>query len=167
MRTKFIAMIKDGQLEFLTSYNKSLFKEFLKNNNGHKVEIKRTSSKVSDNRRGWYFAAIVPFMSQLVTSWTNLSDEQVHEILKTEFNGFSIKDKNGNNRKYPMPVANRDVDSEQFDYYILRISEWVRNNYAQELPNPEQYKEERDRHFESKIEKLDMEYPKGNDNPTF
>jgi len=58
MRTKFIAMIKDGQLEFLTSYNKSLFKEFLKNNNGHKVEIKRTSSKVSDNRRGWYFAAI-------------------------------------------------------------------------------------------------------------
>jgi hypothetical protein len=39
-----------------------------------------------------------------------------------------------------LPVANRDVDCEDFDNYILRISEWVRNNYALELPSPESYK---------------------------
>lgn len=141
MRNKFIALIRNHKIGFLSSYNKALFNEWLKDNEGHKVEIKRVSSKVSDNRRGWYFGAIIPFMKQLVGAWSNLSDEQVHEILKTEFNGFTIKDKYGNDRKYPLPVANRDVDTEQFDNYILRISEWVRSNYELELPNPEEFKD--------------------------
>jgi hypothetical protein len=141
MRNKFIALIRNHKIGFLSSYNKALFNEWLKDNEGQKVEIKRVSSKVSDNRRGWYFGAVLPFCKQLVPAWQSLSDEQLHEVLKTEFNGFTIKDKYGNDRKYPLPVANRDVDTEQFDNYILRISEWVRENYAQELPDPQQFKD--------------------------
>lgn len=145
MQNKFLAVIKDGKPEFMSDYNRARFKEWCKENEGQKIQIKRTSSKVSDNRRGWYFGAVLKFVKQLVPAWENLSDEQVHEILKTEFNGFTIKDKFGKDRKYPMPVANRDVDTEQFDQFILRIAEWVRNNYALELPCPEVYKEERDK----------------------
>lgn len=141
MRNKFIALIRNGKIGFLSSYNKALFNEWLKDNEGHKIEIKRVSSKVSDNRRAWYFGAVIPFMKQLVGAWQNLSDEQIHEVLKTEFNGFTIKDKFGKDRKYPQPVANRDVDTEQFDNYIMRIAEWVLENYNQTLPDPQQYKD--------------------------
>jgi hypothetical protein len=144
MKDTFIAIVKDGKLVF-TDYNRARFNEWLKDNDGHKIQIKRVSSKVSDNRRGWYFAGVLPFVKQLVPTWLELSNDQMHEVLKTEFNGFSIKDKHGRDRKYPMPVANRDVDSEQFDNYILRIAEWVRSNYALELPSPEEYKDLRDR----------------------
>jgi hypothetical protein len=141
--SKFIAQIKNGEPCFLTDYNKARFKDWCKENEGQKIQIKRVSSKVSDNRRSWYFGAIVPFLKQLVPYWENLTDEQLHEVLKTEFNGFVIETKTGK-RKYPMPAVNRDVDSEQFDNYILRIAEWVRNNYAQELPDPEMFKQLRD-----------------------
>lgn len=137
--TKFIAQVEKGKLSFLTDYNKARFQQWLKENEGQKVEIKRVSSKVSDKRRGWYWGGIIPFMKRLVSSWAELTDEQLHEVLKTEFNGFIVDTKQGK-RKYPMPVANRDIDSEQFDNYILRIAEWVRNNYALELPSPEEYK---------------------------
>ena len=143
MKELFIAQVKDKKLNFLTDYNKVRFQQWLSENEGQKVQIKRVSSKVSDNRRGWYWASIIPFMKTLVPAWDSLSDDQLHQVLKTEFNGFVVETKHGK-RKYPMPVANRDVDSEEFDNYILRIAEWVRNNYAQELPNPDEYKEKRD-----------------------
>lgn len=136
---KFIAMVEKGKLSFLTDFNKARFQQWLKENEGQKVQIKRVSSKVSDNRRGWYFGGIIPFVKELVPQWQTLTDDQMHEVLKTEFNGFVIETKKGK-RKYPMPVANRDVDSEDFDNYILRIAEWVRNNYALELPSPDEYK---------------------------
>ena len=141
--SKFLAIIKNGKPEFMSDYNKARFNDWCKENEGQKIQIKRVSSKVSDNRRGWYFGAIIPFMKTLVPAWNELDDDQLHEVLKTEFNGFIVETKVGK-RKYPLPVANRDVDSEQFDNYILRISEWCRNNYEQELPDPEMYKEVRD-----------------------
>lgn len=140
MKDKFIAIIKEGKPHFISDYNRARFNDWCKENEGHKIQIKRVSSKVSDNRRGWYFGAVLPFVKQLVPYWQELSDDQLHEVLKTEFNGFVIETKQGK-RKYPLPVANRDVDTEQFDNYILRISEWVRNNYAQELPNPQEFKD--------------------------
>lgn len=143
MKDKFIAIIKDGKPHFISDYNRARFNDWCKENEGHKIQIKRVSSKVSDNRRGWYFGAVLPFVKQLVPVWQTLTDAQLHEVLKTEFNGFIVETKQGK-RKYPMPVANRDVDTEQFDNYILRIAEWVRSNYELELPNPEEYKTERD-----------------------
>jgi hypothetical protein len=143
MKETFIAIVKDGKLVF-TDYNRARFNEWLKDNDGHKVQIKRVSSKVSDNRRGWYFAGVLPFMKQLVPAWQELTDEQLHEVLKTEFNGFIVETKHGK-RKYPLPVANRDVDTEQFDNYILRIADWVLTNYNLMLPSPEDYKDLRDR----------------------
>jgi hypothetical protein len=156
MKETFIAQIKNGQPTFLSDYNKARFKEWCKENEGQKIQIKRVSSKVSDNKRGWYFASVIPFMQQLVPYWENLSSEQLHEVLKTEFNGFTIETKQGK-RKYPLPVANRDVDTEQFDNYILRIGEWVRQNYALELPDSESFKEQRDKGFDDKEYKV--EYP--------
>lgn len=144
MQQKFLAIIKNGKPEFMSDYNKARFNDWCKENEGQKIQIKRVSSKVSDNRRGWYWAGIIPFVKKLSKNWEFLTDEQLHEVLKTEFNGFTILDKKGNKRKYPMPVANRDTDTDVFDEYVARIAEWVRTQYNLELPNPEDYKEQRD-----------------------
>lgn len=94
------------------------------------------TTKVNDDQRGWYYAGIIPFLQKLVPQWEHLSVEQVHEVLKTEFNGFTITDKNGNKRKYGQSVANNTVNNKAFDQYIKRIEEWVRSNYGIELPEP-------------------------------
>jgi hypothetical protein len=146
MRNNLIFIIKDKKLS-TSDYNQAWFKDYLKDieHEGEKWQLNRVSSKVSDNRRGWYFGAVLPFVKRLVPAWQELSDDQMHEVLKTEFNGFSIKDKHGRDRKYPMPVANRNADTEQFDQFILRIADWVRSNYALELPDPQSYRDLLDR----------------------
>lgn len=137
---------QNGGINMGSDYNRSRFVEYLKKHEGRKFQIKPIAGGVSDNRRGWYRAGVIPFLQELVPSWANLSEDQVHEVLKTEFNGFTVIDKKGNTRKYGQSVSSRDVSSDKFDDYILRISEWVRNNYGQELPDPENYKYMRDTH---------------------
>lgn len=98
---------------------------------------KKEIKTVSNDQRGWYWAGIIPFLQTLVPQWKGLTTNQVHEVLKTEFNGFTIEDKFGNKRKYGQSISSNQVGNKKFDQYLLRIAEWVRNNYALEIPEPD------------------------------
>ena len=158
--TTFIVQIKNGRIGFLSEYNKARFNDYLKENDNQKLQIKPVSPKVSDEARGYYWGAIIPFLKTINQSWKNLSNDQIHEILKCEFNGFEVDYGNGVIKKYGQSIVNGDVDNKKFQNYILRIADWVMENYNQEMPDPEEYKKFRDsgRVHSLKTEK-EIEYP--------
>jgi len=38
--------------------------------------------------RGYMFGAVIPFLKRIVPDWQSLTNDQVHEILKKNFNYF-------------------------------------------------------------------------------
>ena len=153
----FIFQAKDGKADFLTDYNRASFYDELKKNEGKKYRVKQVTPSVSDNRRGWYFGAVIPFLRDLNGAWKELSNDQIHEILKQEFNGFQALGIDGKVTTYGMSAVASDVSSEVFDNYILRISEWLNENYGGlQLPDSEHYK----KHFRDTVLEEGEELPK-------
>jgi hypothetical protein len=165
----FIFQVKNSKPDFLSEYNQARFKQELKDNEGRKYRISPVSPSISENKRGWYFGAVVPMLRQLNPSWTDLSDEQVHEILKVEFNGFEALGIDGQKKKYGLSAVSSDVPVEIFDNYILRIAEWVKENYGGiSLPDSEYYKKNRDSApMINDIEQTEVEYPESIGDPKF
>lgn len=158
----FIFQAKEGKPDFLSEYNRDRFRAELRKNDGKKYRITPVTPDVSEEKRGWYYGAIIPFMKELNPHWSDLTSDQLHEVLKQEFNGFEARGIDGEWKKYGMSAVAGDVRTEIFDNYILRISEWVKENYGgMTLPDPEHWK----KHFrDSAITKEELvenkiEYP--------
>ena len=140
----FLATLTDKGLKFGSDYHRALFLDFSQKNQGRQVRIKLAKGGVSDNRRGWMFGAIIPFLKTLVSDWKDRPEEEVYSIIKTEFGGFFAEGIDGKVKKYAGTLSSREADSERFDNAILLLAEWVRNNYGMELPDPEEYKKKLD-----------------------
>jgi hypothetical protein len=138
MSDSFIFEAKQGRINFLSGYNRARFAECLKENEGKKFRIEPVSPTVSDNRRSWYWGAVLPFMKSL--AWNDLEDDQVHEILKQEFNGFEATGIDGKVKRFGVSAVASDVSVKVFDNFILRLADWVNQNYGMTLPSPEDYK---------------------------
>lgn len=136
----FIIQIQNGKIGFLSKYNKQRFEQYLRENNGQKLSIKPVAPKVSDRARGYYYGAVIPFLKTINASWSNLTNEQLHEVLKAEFNGFEVTGLDGSVKRYGQSICNKDVDSPKFQNYLLRIADYVMENYNQMMPDPEEYK---------------------------
>lgn len=161
----FIFQARLGKPDFLSDYNKDRFKDELIKNDGKKYRITPITPDVSDEKRGWYWSAIVPFVKEINPAWSSLTNDQVHEILKQEFNGFEAEGVNGKVKKFGMSAVASNVKSEIFDNYILRIAEWVKENYGgMTLPDPEHYKKHsRDSgQMINETELSNIEYPENN-----
>lgn len=136
--TTFIAQSKDGHLH-LGEYNAARLREFLKKHEGAKIKIQPVSGKVSEHARGYYFGAVIPLLQSLETGWKDLTAEEVHEILKKNFNGFvAFNPLTKREERYGQSIAIED--SKKFQDYLLRIADWLMENYSQTLPDPEEYK---------------------------
>lgn len=140
----FVGYFKSGKL-FFEPYNQIRLNDFAKKNEGKKFRLEMVKSRVSDEMRGYYFGAIIPFIKSIVGEWGKLSDDQIHEILKKNFNGFvAYNPLTKRNERYGQSVASNDKENTKMMEYVMRIADYVMENYAQNLPDPEEYKVFRD-----------------------
>lgn len=140
--TKFIAKITNATLDFGSEYNEFRYRDFLKENEGMLVEIKPRSNPVSDEMRGYMFGAVIPFLRQIdPTAWTELSDDQVYEVLKKNFNYFeAFNPLTKRVERYGQSALNKSCKNKKAMEFTMRIADWVMENYGQNLPDPEDYK---------------------------
>lgn len=140
----FRAKIKDSNLDFGPA-QRAVFKDFLTVNEGRTLIIELEKPRVSDAMRGYMFGAVIPFLRRLVPAWAAISDEQVYEILKKNFNYFEAYNPlTQRNERYGQSVMARSNNKEPAKEFIQEIEVWVMENYAQHLPDPEKYKKWKD-----------------------
>jgi hypothetical protein len=134
-----------GTMDFGSEYNELRLKDTLKKNEGAVFEIKKRSSRVSDEMRGYYYGALIPFMRSLIPQWQELDEDQIHEALKKNFNYFECFNPVTNRvERYGQSAMAAGQSNQRAMEYIMRISDWVRENYDQTTPDPEEYKRWRD-----------------------
>ena len=95
------------------------------------------TKKVNDPQRGWYRASTLPYLKKLVPQWQPLTLDELHSVLKQEFNGFEAMGLDGKVTVYGQSVSKNTTNNKVFEQYTLRIKEWVRENYGLELPEPQ------------------------------
>lgn len=136
----------DGGMDFQSEYNRIRYKEFLKKNPGMLFEIKPRGNPVSDQMRGYMFGAVIPFLRQVdPNAWQSDDDEQVYEMLKKNFNYFEAYNPVTKRvERYGQSVMNRSMKNAKAMEFVMRIADWVMENYGQTLPDPEEYKRWRD-----------------------
>ena len=143
---KFLVKIDKGKLSFGSEFNKARFNEFLKDNEGRVLRIAPTTPKVSEQMRGYYFGAVIPLIKQTIPEWKEISSDDLHEILKQEFNYFEVLspiDKKV--KRYGKSIASSDSNSTKMMEYIHRIGDWLETNYNVTLPDAVEFK----RYYES------------------
>lgn len=101
---------------------------------------------VSDEFRGYYFDGVIRFVHELkmypeiANVPLNYRNEGVslvdvyHELLKRDFNGITV----ATGEKIGKSIAVKD--SEDFDNYIKRISEYTSENFLVPVPSPDDFK---------------------------
>ncbi len=142
----FIAKAKDGAFDLGSEYNRIRLKEYLKENDGKVFRIQKASNPVSEEMRGYMFGAVIPFLRQIDTgAWRELSDEQVYEVLKKNFNYFEAYNPlTKRTERYGQSVMNKSCSNVKASEFIMRLADWVLENYGQTLPDSEEYKNGRD-----------------------
>lgn len=136
---------KGGRINFETDYGQHRFNQFLLDNEGKKFKIEKLRNPVSDELRGYYYAAVLPMVKSTIPEWSGLSDEDVHEILKKQFTSFKYF--NVFTKRTELvgrsAISNASNSKRAMDF-IEKIREWLATDYYVELPSPEDYKNERD-----------------------
>lgn len=146
MKTLFVATIEKGGLNFGGDYNRIRFNQYLKDNEGKKLKIQKFENPVSDEMRGYMFGAVIPFLRTIDHgAWENLTDDQVYEVLKKNFNYFEAYNPlTKRKERYGQSVMNTSCKNVKAMEFIERIGEWVLENYGQTMPDPEEWKRFRD-----------------------
>ena len=141
----FIATIKNKTLTWLSPSHGQMFIDFLKRNDGKKVRITLEKNKVSEELRGWYFASIIPTVRSVVPEWKNLTDDEMHNVLKKNFEYFEIFNViNKRVERFARTVMSNESTTERAMAFIDKIREYFRDNYKMELPSPIEFKKRRD-----------------------
>lgn len=152
---KFLAKATpDGGLDFdwrkekdeSEGYNRRRFKDFLKKNPGILIDIAPKANPVSDQMRGYIFGALVPFMRQIDPgAWESMDDDQIYEVLKKNFNYFeAFNPLTKRVERYGQSLLSTGKKNKKAMEFIMRVGEWVLENYGMTLPDPEEYKQWRD-----------------------
>lgn len=137
---------KEGGMDFQSEYNRGRFKDALKENPGSLWELRQKANPVSDEMRGYVFGALIPFLRQVdAGAWQGITDDQVYESLKKNFNYFeAINPVTKRKERFGQSVLNKSLKNFKAMEFVMRIGEWVMTNYGQKLPDPEEYKRWRD-----------------------
>jgi hypothetical protein len=137
---EFHGTIENGKLTFRPSVALA-FTNWRGSHEGAAVVISEYKPPVSDEMRGYVFGAVIPFLKGIVPSWEPLSDDQVYEILKKNFNYFEAYNPvTKRNERYGQSILSRSTMKEEAQQFIQEIAGWVAENYAMQLPDPEKYK---------------------------
>lgn len=141
----FVKANSEGEFEYQSEFHKHLVKERLKKNVGRVYKVMELDSPVSEEMRGYMFGALIPFLRTIKAFPEELSDEQIHEMLKKEFNYFEAIDPiTKRKERYGQSVMSKAMKNRDAMEFIERIASWVLENFNQNLPDPEEYKRWRD-----------------------
>lgn len=134
----------DGRLNF-GEYNAANIRDYGKKHAGTPIRLETAVNPVSSEMRGYYFGALMPFLRTLVPEWNSLSNDELHEVLKTAFNYFEAYNPlSGRRENFGQSIMSGDRQNKKAMEYIMRIGDWVTTNYQQSMPDPEIYKKFRD-----------------------
>lgn len=141
MYNVFIGESKDNKVQ-LSDTNKARLNDLVRSLNGKpiRITIDRESGNISSEARGYYWAAIVPTIKN---KYPEMTYEDVHEMLKMEFNGKWVTDFSGEKVKIGKSTSGPACKSHEFIEYISRITGWMVEN-GMEIPDPNDYKNLRD-----------------------
>lgn len=158
MSQTFIVEIRDLKLAF-EPYNLSRFKDFLGKNEGKKVRIELAKNPVSDELRGYYWGAVIPTAKSAVKEWEDITDDELHEVLKKLFNYFDFYNPlTKRKERCGRSAMSGDSNSARAMDFIEGIRKWLGEEYYIELPSPEEYKKKRDEF----VTPGKVEYPENN-----
>lgn len=144
----------------LGEHNRYYFKKWLKENVGGVVKIIcGGKARVSDTLRGYYYGSVMPLLRRVEPQWQDAEDDALHNLLKLEFNGVEIYSPFEKKKiKVSGSVMSKEASTHDAMLYIERIGNWLLNNYGEQLPDAEEYKKLRDRHFDTEPIP-EIEYP--------
>lgn len=159
---KFIATIKNKGFVFKPLVRKT-FIDYLSEHEDDELEIvtRKQKKTVSRQLRGFYWTAWLSFIKGLDENFKKYSIDEIHSFLKHEFNGSDVYNPISKKESRIVKSAMSDtVKTQDAFMYMEKIRRWVAENYAQEMPDSQEFKALRDNHFETEpIEKV--EYPEG------
>jgi hypothetical protein len=141
----FIATIKDKKLEWHSDAHRAMFMDFLSQNNGKKVRIELEKNPVSNELRGYYYACVVPTCKSVIPEWKNMSNDDIHEMLKKAFNSFDCFNPITQRiERFGRSAMSDNSNTQRAMEFIEKIRLWLAEDYMKELPQPDEYKALRD-----------------------
>jgi hypothetical protein len=144
MAKVFIATIKNKGLTWNSDAHRSMFLDFLAQNDGKKLRIELEKNPVSDEMRGYYFAAVLPIVRKTCKEWQHLTSDELHEVLKKEFAYFEAwSKKNNRTERYATPVMSERSNTQKAIQYLQDIADYLAS-CGYEMPDPEEWKKYRD-----------------------
>lgn len=140
MSNVFIQKIENGKPIFESDYGQAFFNTFCKKHEGRKIEIRLAKNPVSDEMRGWYWAAVLPTVKALVPQWAKLTNEEVHDILKKNFNYIEAWNPlTKRNERFGQSVMSGESNTALAMDYINKLRQWTLENYKTDLPDPAKF----------------------------
>jgi hypothetical protein len=110
--TSFIVKARlDGGIDFRSETHQKMFRQFVRDNAGAELRIEKEKNPVSENLRGFYFAAWIPVLRETEPRWKDLTPVQVHECIKKMLFWFEAWN----------PMSGR---VERFGTSVMSDSEW-------------------------------------------
>lgn len=143
----------DGKQSF-SEYTGQDFRAWLKDNPGKGFRIEPLKKPVSENLRGYYFAAVVPLVRSTCEEWKDLTSDQMHDVIKKLFNFFETYNPvTKRNERFGRSVMSDDEwnNTEKAMEFLLTISGYLAQ-CGLEMPNSQLYKDVRDGYYD-KIDK--------------
>lgn len=139
---KFNAKIINGGINFLSDLNRDKFKNFIKKNEGMRLEISPLMPE-SKKQRGFYHGAVLKLWAYLDGKdyMDSLVIKQIHEIAKLEFNAeiFIL-----NKKEYRV---GKTTKQELNDGFLEKVIDYIGENYGvdtSKVLDPKLYKKFRD-----------------------
>lgn len=146
MAKVWLATIKEGKIG-MEEYVRATFNDWAKENEGKQVRITVQKKPVSADMRSFYFGAVIPLIRSTCEEWKKLDSLQMHEVIKKLFFYFETYN----------PITKR---TERFGKSVMSDNEFNNTGKAMEflmvlgdylnqcgleMPNPEEYKDKKDR----------------------
>ena len=143
--TTFLAKTtKDGQLLWSTPYNEARWRDFCKTND-KELRIEVAKNPVSNALRNYFWGAVIPTVRQTIHEWEYLDDEDLNQILKKNFNGFTFYNVfTKRTEKVGRSAMSGESNTARAMLFVERIGEWLASEYGVELPSPDEFKQKMD-----------------------
>lgn len=142
MKALFVFKASQGKQDFGSEFNEARLRQYLKEHDGQLFGIVPKTAVVTDTMRGYCFGALIPFLRQIDRgAWAEMTDDQVYEMLKKQFNYFeAFNPFTKRKERYGQSIMSKSVANQKAKEFISRIDDWVTEQYDQTIPDAEEYK---------------------------
>lgn len=145
---KFNFKIKNKEFVFSSDTHRALYHEFLKQveKDNKEVSVSRKKNLVSDDLRGYYFAAVIPVVRRTCDEWAELNGNELHQVMKKMFNFFeTYNPATKRTERFAKPTLSNDewTNTGLAMQFLIEIGDYLKD-CGLEMPDSELYKKEVD-----------------------